>query len=87
MKNLIFPSKNNIFKTNKEDPIDFYYYPIIGYIYKKRLANTLKLLSGCKKRIMDIGMGAVSCFHRFYNLEKFFLALNTIDKKIRFMNF
>lgn len=58
MPKLIFPSQANVFKTNDEDPIDFYYYPLIGWVYRKRLANTLALLAGGKEKILDIGYGS-----------------------------
>jgi ubiquinone/menaquinone biosynthesis C-methylase UbiE len=58
MPKLIFPLRANVFKTNDEDPIAFYYYPAIGWIYRKRLANTLSLLSAGREKILDIGYGS-----------------------------
>jgi len=40
----IFPTEKNLIKTNEEDPIDYYYYPIIGYFYRRRLRDVLSLL-------------------------------------------
>lgn len=58
MLKLIFPAHANVFKTNDEDPIDFYYYPLIGWVYRKRLVNTLALISLGKEKILDIGYGS-----------------------------
>jgi SAM-dependent methyltransferase len=58
MPNLIFPAHANVFKTNDEDPIDFYYLPLIGWVYRKRLVNTLSLLDAGKEKILDIGYGS-----------------------------
>lgn len=55
---LTLPKHPNVTKTNDEDPIDFYYYPLVGWVYKKRLVNTLSLLSGGHERLLDIGYGS-----------------------------
>lgn len=55
---LYFPQKGNVVKTNDEDPIDFYYYPLIGYVYKKRLANTLDLVEPGNAKLLDVGYGS-----------------------------
>jgi ubiquinone/menaquinone biosynthesis C-methylase UbiE len=67
MSKLIFPSKSNVFKTNDEDPIDFYYYPVIGWIYRKRLANTLALVSSGREKLLDIGYGSGLLFPSLLN--------------------
>lgn len=58
MPKLIFPARAHVFKTNSEDPIDFYYYPLIGWVYRKRLSNTLALMTGGKEKILDVGYGS-----------------------------
>lgn len=45
-------------KTNDEDPINFYYYPLIGRVYRKRLLNTLALVDEKSSRLLDIGYGS-----------------------------
>ncbi len=55
---LTLPHRANLVKTNDEDPIDFYYYPLIGLVYKKRLINTLSLLERRSERLLDIGYGS-----------------------------
>ena len=53
------PERKNLIMTNDEDPLNFYYYPLIGLVYRKRLANSLRLL-GDKKfdQLLDIGFGS-----------------------------
>lgn len=52
------PKKDNIQRPNREDPMFWYYFPVVGDVYKKRLTNTLSLLSGKPERILDIGYGS-----------------------------
>ncbi|MFH1727655.1 MAG: class I SAM-dependent methyltransferase [Pseudomonadota bacterium] len=58
-EDILLPDRKNIKKTNTEDPIDYYYWPFIGYVYKKRLINTLKLMGSKRwKRLVEIGYGS-----------------------------
>lgn len=53
------PLKKNIFKTNNEDPIFFYYKPFIKLIYLKRLKMVIDLLQKNKyDKILEIGYGS-----------------------------
>jgi ubiquinone/menaquinone biosynthesis C-methylase UbiE len=52
------PKKKNIKSPNREDPMFWYYFPIIGNVYKKRLTNTLSLLGGNYGQLLDIGYGS-----------------------------
>lgn len=53
------PKRENLIFTNAEDPINFYYYPLIGIVYRKRLKNSLDLLGGRKfEHLLDIGFGS-----------------------------
>jgi len=56
--------RENLVKSSPDgDPIDYYYYPFIGYVYKKRLSNTLKILdAGRVGRLLDIGFGCGIAF-------------------------
>lgn len=55
---MYLPPKNNIFETANDDPLKYHYCPIIGYVYKKRLKNTLSLLGNGYARVLDIGYGS-----------------------------
>ena len=44
MENFL-PPRNLLTKTDAGDPLFYHYIPLIGYVFKKRLINTLSLLS------------------------------------------
>lgn len=53
------PKRENLIVTNTEDPLNFYYYPVIGWVYRKRLVNTLALLGNEKfEKVLEIGFGS-----------------------------
>lgn len=53
------PKRENLIMTNSEDPLNFYYYPVIGWVYRKRLINTLSLIKNRRfERILEIGFGS-----------------------------
>ena len=57
MNILKLPKRESLVITNDEDPLAFYYYPGVGYIYRKRLINTLSLIKTNQGKILDIGYG------------------------------
>lgn len=57
------PPRRHIREVNRDDPLRFYYVPLIGYFYRKRLALGLSLLGamlGGKKagRLLEVGYGS-----------------------------
>ncbi len=56
MKELILPKK--FYNTNAEDPTLYYRLPLIGYVYQKRLENTLQLTEKVDGKILDVGYGS-----------------------------
>lgn len=52
------PLKNNIYATDNDDPLKYHYWPLVGYVYKKRLRNTLSLLGRGHNRLLEIGYGS-----------------------------
>ncbi|KKR91371.1 MAG: hypothetical protein UY16_C0005G0002 [Candidatus Gottesmanbacteria bacterium GW2011_GWA2_47_9] len=61
MKNIpfILPPQD-ILKPNhiKEDPLRYYYRPLIGYLYRKRIQNGLDMLESHYHRILEFGYGS-----------------------------
>jgi len=56
---MILPPKNLIPYINEEDPKKYYFLPITGYFYKKRLKNTLFLLGQKKyEKLLEIAFGS-----------------------------
>ena len=64
------PKKENIQRPNREDPMFWYYFPVIGGVYKKRLANTLSLLKEKPENILDIGYGSGILFPELSSRSK-----------------
>ena len=61
--------------VNREDPLRFYYWPVIGGLYRQRLEQCLDECSG-GKRILEVGFGTgVS----FLNLKNIYLEIHGID--------
>jgi len=54
----ILPPYGILHSTNKEDPLAFYYKPILGHLYKKRIQNGLDLLSPPFDSVLDFGYGS-----------------------------
>jgi len=53
------PDHGVVPKTDDDDPIDFYYKPLTGYVYRKRLTMTAALLGPTKyPSLLEIGYGS-----------------------------
>jgi len=53
------PDRKNIFATNLEDPLKYYFLPVLGSLFRKRLEYGLKLLgNGPFQRVLEIGCGS-----------------------------
>ena len=56
---LILPKRKDIEKAHEHDPLDFYYHPLTGFGYRRRLAMALTLLGeGIFGRLLEIGYGS-----------------------------
>ncbi len=53
------PDRKNVFATNMEDPLKYYFLPVLGAIFRKRLEFGLRLLGeGPFSRVIEIGYGS-----------------------------
>lgn len=53
------PEKKNIKPTNKEDPLNYYYIPVIKNLYIKRLEMVMDLIGNEKKsNVLEVGYGS-----------------------------
>lgn len=78
---MILPDKKSLIITNDEDPLVYYYWPVIGYFYKKRLTNTLKLFRQKKYgRVLEIGFGSGILFPELKNRSDYIYGIETHDK-------
>jgi ubiquinone/menaquinone biosynthesis C-methylase UbiE len=56
---LIIPEKHDLVKTSIEDPVEYYYTPILGWLYRRRLEMGLGLIGNNKRqKVLDIGYGS-----------------------------
>ena len=55
----MLPKKQDLIETSSEDPVRFYYAPLLGWFYKERLKISLDLIENKKKqKVLDIGYGS-----------------------------
>lgn len=56
---LLLPKRELIEKIHEGDPLEFYYHPVTGPVYRRRLAMGLALLGdGLFGRLLEIGYGS-----------------------------
>jgi 2-polyprenyl-3-methyl-5-hydroxy-6-metoxy-1,4-benzoquinol methylase len=56
---LVLPRRELIEKSSEDDPLEFYYRPVAGLVYRRRLAMGLSLLGpGPFGRLLEIGYGS-----------------------------
>lgn len=84
---VVLPKKSNGVKTNKEDPLAFYYMPVIGRMYLRRLQNTLDLMDAPVSNMLEIGYGSGILFPSFARLSTVChgLEMHSMEDKVRGM--
>lgn len=56
---IYLPRKGNLYKTEDGDPVFYHFFPVVGYVYRRRLENTLLMLGDGKyDDILEIGYGS-----------------------------
>ncbi|MEE9543051.1 MAG: methyltransferase domain-containing protein [Thermodesulfobacteriota bacterium] len=56
---IYLPDKANLRETDDDDPVFYHFNPLIGWVYRKRLENTVALLGDGKyDRLLEIGYGS-----------------------------
>ena len=72
------PDRKNIFATNLEDPLKYYYLPILGSLFRKRLEVGLRLLgTGKFSRILEIGYGSGILFPELQRRSSLIVGVDT----------
>lgn len=77
---LLLPPRKLVPRPNHEDPLPFYYFPFIGYVYKKRLVNTLRLLDSGYNNLVDVGFGSGLLFLELSKKAKNVFGVDIHDK-------
>lgn len=70
MEKFILPERKNAFQTEHGDPVYRHYAILTGWMYKKRLINTLSLLEDNCEKLLDVGYGSGILFPSLLNFAK-----------------
>jgi SAM-dependent methyltransferase len=70
MNKFILPKRENSFQTEHGDPVFRHYDLLTGWMYKKRLTNTLSLLENNCEKLLDVGYGSGILFPSLLNFAK-----------------
>jgi SAM-dependent methyltransferase len=52
------PARENIRPVDDDDPLRYYYMPLVGRLYRQRLALAASYLAGCAGRVLEVGYGS-----------------------------
>jgi 2-polyprenyl-3-methyl-5-hydroxy-6-metoxy-1,4-benzoquinol methylase len=52
------PPSDSLVPNNEFDPLPYYYRPVIGHIYRRRLKMGLGLIPDGKRRVLEVGVGS-----------------------------
>jgi len=56
--NLALPPAGTLKPNDQHDPLPYYYRPLLGWLYRKRLRMGLDLLPAKASRILEVGVGS-----------------------------
>lgn len=52
------PPKGVLESNNSDDPLPYYYHPLVGFLYRQRIGRALSLLSPPYESILELGYGS-----------------------------
>jgi hypothetical protein len=55
---LALPAKGVLQPNDAHDPVHYYYHPLLGWVYRHRLALGLALLPPGGRRVLEVGVGS-----------------------------
>jgi len=76
---IILPPRKMLKKTDIGDPLFYHYIPLVGYVFKKRLENTLKSLGQGYENLLEIGFGSGILFPELARRAKNLFGLEIHD--------
>ena len=78
---LVLPDRALLSKTNDEDPLEFYYKPLVGWIYRRRLELALALLGeGPFASLVEVGYGSGILFPELCRRATRVVAIDTHEQ-------
>lgn len=59
IRKLLMPARNNITPINEDDPLPYYFWPIVGWFYRRRLEVGVEMLDApAYPRVLELGYGS-----------------------------
>jgi 2-polyprenyl-3-methyl-5-hydroxy-6-metoxy-1,4-benzoquinol methylase len=55
---LYLPPKSALTPNNAHDPLPYYYHPLLGWLYRRRLDMAISLIPHHGSRILEVGVGS-----------------------------
>jgi 2-polyprenyl-3-methyl-5-hydroxy-6-metoxy-1,4-benzoquinol methylase len=55
---LLLPARGSLRPNNEHDPLPYYYRPLLGWLYRKRLQMGLDLVPVTGKNVLEVGVGS-----------------------------
>ena len=54
---LLLPKQGALKPNDQHDPLPYYYHPVVGWLFRRRLRMALDLLPAGGRRILEVGVG------------------------------
>jgi len=55
---LLLPKQGALKPNDQHDPLPYYYHPVVGWLFRRRLRMALDLLPAGGRRILEVGVGS-----------------------------
>jgi SAM-dependent methyltransferase len=55
---LILPAQGTLEPNDEHDPLPYYYHPLVGWLFRRRLSMALDLVPTGGRRILEVGVGS-----------------------------
>lgn len=55
---LLLPAKGTLAPNDEHDPLPYYYHPLVGWLYRRRLQMALDLVPSGARRVLEVGVGS-----------------------------
>jgi ubiquinone/menaquinone biosynthesis C-methylase UbiE len=55
---LLLPAPGTLHPNNEHDPLPYYYRPLLGWLYRKRLQMGLDLVPAAGTKVLEVGVGS-----------------------------
>ena len=56
---LVLPPQGSLRPNDEHDPLPYYYHPLVGWLFRRRLQLGLDLFPSAGRRVLEVGVGSV----------------------------